>query len=159
MNTKLKLLLPALFLMFCSGDAMAGSTETWLCLKNESGARKLILIGDIDNYDWDGFSRPDHNWDGTYIDAGQTRCERAEANSSHAHFSFIIMGRATVHGIRMTLRHPLPGAYYWSARAGSEPSLDLLVGSDVEGSTQWYPYECDPVVGDVCNMFVIQDVR
>lgn len=158
MKTKLTLIGPALFLMLCSGGAMAGSTETWICLKNKTSDQKLILIEDIDNHDWDGFSRPDHNWNGAYVEAGQTRCERAEVNSNTAHFAFIINGTTIPHKIRMTLRHPFPGAYYWSAKAGSEPSLDLLTGYEVESSSQWYPYKCDPVVGDVCNMFIIKDV-
>ena len=92
MNTNLRILAPVLFLILCSGEAVAGSVKTSICLTNETSDRKLILVEDIDNFDWDGLSRPDHNWNGTYVEAGQTRCERAELNTSaiSVNFSFVI---------------------------------------------------------------------
>jgi hypothetical protein len=91
-----------LLLAFTHSEAKAISQESWICLRNDTSERKLILVEDIDNYDWDGVSRPDRNWNGTYIEAGRTRCERAEVNiRTRSYFSFIIAGREGPHKVRM----------------------------------------------------------
>lgn len=149
--------------MFCSGLAMA-STETWICLKNETGERKLILVRDIDNFDWDGLSRPDHNWNGTYVEAGKTRCERAEVNNAAnpPTFSFIINGaqaahKSTLKFTKSTLDHNT--AVRWIVYVGSDPSTSVLRGNIPAKEDMEYEVgkRCDGV-GQFCREFFIKDV-
>ncbi len=127
MVNQVKILASVVFLsLFCS-QSDASSLETWICLKNETGERKLILVKDVDNFDWDGLSRPDHNWNGTYVEAGQTRCERAEINSSMANFGFIIDGATKPQGVRMSYQIG-SGTEDWTVLVGSDPSLTVLRG-------------------------------
>src|SRR5215208_6836049 len=59
-----------------------GSYHTTLCLVNFSGKRiKATRVTGVDNYDWDGNYRPDHNFAGALAD-GSSRCRRAELNSA-----------------------------------------------------------------------------
>ena len=133
MINKLKPLVPAIFLTLCSGVAMAGSVETLICLKNETNERKLILIEDIDNYDWDGFSRPDHNWNGTYVEAGNKRCESAKVNAhaSTPSFSFVLRDSSRSYKIRMSYKiFQMRGdeLRFWSVLVGDDPSRSPLRG-------------------------------
>lgn len=58
------------------------SHRTDLCIVNTS-AREItdIYIDQIDNYDWDGDSRPDHNFQHVSIKDEDSRCEREDLNS------------------------------------------------------------------------------
>ena len=150
-------------------EANAASWESWICLRNDTKTRKLILVEDIHNYDWDGMSRPDHNWNGTYIEAGRTRCERAEvAAGSGAHtFSFIIDGRERPHKAEMWFTLCRYGGcksgetYTWRADSGTK---DVWSGI-LRGNGQVSPFDgedwqegdiCD--AGRRCSRFTIQNI-
>lgn len=158
MNTNFRLLAPGLFLMLCSGEVVAGSLKTSICLTNETSDRKLILVEGVDNYDWDGFSRPDHNWNGTYVEAGQTRCERAEINTSaiSANFSFVINGTDQVHKFRMEFA--VDGDEGWMVLLGRDPSSSILRGAE---TSRHEDYEIGGYCGGQssrCYEFYIRDV-
>jgi hypothetical protein len=158
MKIQLQLLAPALLLILYSGDANATSHETWICLKNEANERKLILVEDIDNYDWDGFSRPDHNWNGAYVEIGQRKCARAEINyNAGAKFTFIINGTETVHKNRMLHDG------HWFVVVNNKSSATLLTGGPNYWIDESYPglllykgRNC--YLGDDCYEFSINDV-
>jgi hypothetical protein len=71
----------------------ATSTATELCLINNTPYNLFVQVNEIDNYDWDGSSRPDHNWNNVTLSAGSTRCRRAEVNTEWPHFTFIFNHR------------------------------------------------------------------
>lgn len=100
MKTYLRTLVSACFSLLCCGDAFARSEKTVLCITNTTTERKLLLVEGINNYHWDGMSRPDHNWNSTYIEPGERRCEREEVSATliyttvyaYAKFNLIISG-------------------------------------------------------------------
>lgn len=167
MKTKLTLIVPALFMMLCPGNALAGSIETWICLWNNTSERKLVLVEDVDSYDWDGFSRPDQNWHGTYVEAGRKRCEKAEinVNASGPSFSFVINGRERAQKIRMVQGYGpndkgTSEVQTWTVIVGREPSGSVLRGqrraSSVNAEVGRY---CDINRFDYkCGEFFISDV-
>lgn len=58
------------------------SKHTTLCIVNTTGMDITnINVYNIDNYDWDGDSRPDHNFQGKYISNNNSMCEREELNA------------------------------------------------------------------------------
>jgi Carbohydrate binding domain (family 11) len=119
----------------------AKSYETWICLKNTTSEKKLILIDDVDGYDWDGLSRPDRNWNGTYVEAGGRRCERAEINyyAAQHSFSFIIAGRSETHKVRMSIvdyddsDEHIYDYSRWSVFIGNDPSWSPIRGDQADG--------------------------
>ena len=86
---RLGLILMALQSQFC----LAGkSLETNICIRNDTTTSHQITVTDIANYDWDGNSRPDKNFNNLTIVAGQTICRREEINarSENQAFTFIV---------------------------------------------------------------------
>ena len=163
---KLVIALIALSTLFGS-EAIARSEESWICLRNDTMERKLILVEDIDNHDWDGVSRPDHNWHGTYIRSAQTICERAEVNDrTRSQFTFIINGRDGPHKVRMQFGfcndggcEPWEGNGWRSLLTTSDVAQSILRGSRIfsEGRRHLQiGYPCD--AGSQCKLFKIQDV-
>ncbi|MDQ2079956.1 hypothetical protein RA307_07175 [Xanthobacteraceae bacterium Astr-EGSB] len=64
-------------------DAHAASLETHLCVANMTDLDiTKIDVTHVDNYDWDGKSRPDHNFKGATIPRRNSRCEREELNAN-----------------------------------------------------------------------------
>lgn len=57
------------------------SKKTFLKICNETDLNMSIRISDIDNFDWDGVSRPDNNFQNATIPAGQSIKEREEINA------------------------------------------------------------------------------
>jgi 1-phosphatidylinositol phosphodiesterase len=58
------------------------SQQTTLCVVNFSGKDIVSTeVSEIDNSDWDGDSRPDHNFNRVAIGNNNSRCEREEINS------------------------------------------------------------------------------
>jgi hypothetical protein len=53
-----------------------------LTIENQSGHGFKIKVTEISNYDWDGVSRPDHNFEGVNIPNGQSVKNREELNSN-----------------------------------------------------------------------------
>lgn len=57
------------------------SFATNFCILNESDYDIITTqVDQIDNFDWDGVSRPDHNFQDVAIHAGYRLCEREEVN-------------------------------------------------------------------------------
>lgn len=63
-----------------------------------------IWINEIDNYDWDGSSRPDHNFHNVSIAAQESRSQREEINS-HARSSWYRMHIEFENGDKITFRN------------------------------------------------------
>ncbi|CAF1002004.1 unnamed protein product [Didymodactylos carnosus] len=57
------------------------SRATWLEVKNDTDQQIQIKISEVDNSDWDGDSRPDHNFQNAIIEAHQSKKERQELNA------------------------------------------------------------------------------
>ena len=80
------------------------SYATYICLRNATNVNQYITVGSIDNNDWDGDSRPDHNFNNVTLAPGQIDCQREEINAiisgDYANFDFYIYGI----DIRMTTR-------------------------------------------------------
>lgn len=130
MKTRLGIVSSVLLLMLCSGKAVASSQRTALCITNTTSERKLILVEDIDNYDWYGFSRPDRTWNGRELEAGETRCEVAEINASAetVNFSFVINGTDKVQKFRMT--YVVEGFHDWMVLLGRDSSSSIFRGAE-----------------------------
>lgn len=141
MKTALNAVTVLLSLSFLPDIAAAKSYEIWICLKNTTSDKKLILVDDIDGYDWDGLSRPDHNWNGTYVEADARRCERAEINyyAVQRSFSFIIAGHSENHKVRMSVVDYDTSDEYiydysrWSIFIGDDPSWSPIRGDQADG--------------------------
>lgn len=70
-------------LLAASLDVRANSLETHLCVANMTDLDVTkIDVSHVDNYDWDGDSRPDHNFKGATIARKNGRCEREELNAN-----------------------------------------------------------------------------
>lgn len=105
--------------------------RTLICIKNTTSERKLITVEDVDSFDWEGFDRPDHNWNGTYIEAGARRCEQAHVSSGSSWaFAFVIDGSSQSHKVRMSYREfrtaPRNNWLRWSVLLGDDPSWSPL---------------------------------
>lgn len=103
---KYSVLLGIFFLTTMGQGAFAGgSVETNICIKNTTSVRQRIYVADIKNYDWDGDSRPDHNFDGLAISPGETICKREEinGNSAYPEFTFLIDGAPSEMKYRSTV--------------------------------------------------------
>jgi len=60
---------------------LGNSHETYLELVNESDEPLKIQVAEVDNHDWDGDSRPDHNFQDKEIAPHSTIKERQEINA------------------------------------------------------------------------------
>lgn len=159
MKTNFRLLAPVLFLMLCSSDAMAGNPENWICITNETSDQKLILVEDIDSFDWNGFRRPDHNWNGRELEPENTICQQADINTlaNSVNFSFVINGTDQVHKFRM--KYIVDGYEGWMVLLGRDPSSSILRGAKPSSSNRNYEIGRNCGRQDVfCSGFFIRDV-
>jgi hypothetical protein len=123
-------------LLFWMSQSAFASRETWICLENVSDSPVTIVVTDIDNFDWDGNSRPDHNWHNVILQPGaQQRCERAEINGgigatgTGTAFTFILNGQS-----RVRMWYPPQNAEIWMAKSDwLNPSALVLLGSEFVG--------------------------
>lgn len=60
---------------------MGNSLETYLELTNDSDGSLVIEVSEVDNYDWDGDSRPDHTFQNVEIPAHESIKHRQEINA------------------------------------------------------------------------------
>ena len=68
---------------------MSRSYHTKLKIENYTNTDITnISVSEIDNYDWDGGSRPDHNFHGYSISAGCSKEEREEVNANASNCPF-----------------------------------------------------------------------
>jgi len=68
---------------------MSTSYHTRLKIENYTNTDITnISVSEIDNYDWDGGSRPDHNFHGCSISAGCSKEEREEVNANASNCPF-----------------------------------------------------------------------
>ena len=84
---------------------MASSQETYLKVYNFTGSNITnTVVSSIDNNDWDGDSRPDHNFNGVQIDSLNYLQEREEINS-HANSAWFTIEFTFANGDTATLRN------------------------------------------------------
>jgi hypothetical protein len=87
-------------------DLPAASLETHVLIHNSTDIPVKIAISDIDNYDWDGNSRPDYNLNGVVLKPGESIEKREEINkAARPHFT-------------ISLEDPTTGTNLVTARAG-----------------------------------------
>jgi hypothetical protein len=80
-----------IFSIFFCNVASSASIETNLCIKNYTSADHIITVDNINNYDWDGNSRPDKNLNNITIKPFERICQREELNSAgNGTFTLII---------------------------------------------------------------------
>lgn len=138
--------LTLLTFLLLPGKASAGlSFVTWICLRNTTAEPMFITVEDIDNYDWEGLNRPDHNWHGTYVNAGTKRCERAEINhqSPREYFSFVVSWSSKSRKVRMGYSNSPPhdmDDIRWRVLVGDDPSWSPI-RADQQGATIYDGWE------------------
>lgn len=79
------------------------STETHLKVVNYTKNSMYITISSVENSDWDGDSRPDHNFNDVTINAFSSRIQREETNNA-ASSSMFNMHLTFSNGDQITLR-------------------------------------------------------
>lgn len=67
------------------------SSATHLCLQNKTASTILLQVRDVDNYDWDGSSRPDHNFHNVSLAPDQMKCQRLEINCRAINHAFTLV--------------------------------------------------------------------
>ena len=92
------------------------SQATDLTVENRSNVAVRLGVSDIDNYDWDGVDRPDHNLNGVVLAPGQSVTRREEINA-RANPSFTL-----------SLTNANTGAWIGSARASCYEHQDIGLG-------------------------------
>ena len=153
-------LMLSFFLMGYYFDVMAGSSdETHICIRNTTSASHHIQVTDINNYDWDGVDRPDHNFNNIDITAGETICRREEINhnSNHQGFTFLIDGNPT----RMQIQLEAVGDDLYDLDWGAYTNFSNITAlygekkgdyTDPEG---WFlGYACNS--GKLCRLFELR---
>lgn len=136
------------------------SEATEICLINNTPGTLFIQVKDIDDYDWDGSGRPDHNWNNVTMYAGASMCRRAEVDSKLPHFTFIF-NHSYIY--RMVWAITDQGHPRWSWSNNSSNDLIALSG-DNNASVILRGYEdfkpgglCDStnLAPKRCQMFII----
>lgn len=153
----------ALVMTFDPGGARADrSDETWICLKNTTSARKLIQVDNIYNNDWDGVSRPDRNWHNTYVEPGQTRCERAEINHwNNPTFTFVIPGGSELYTAKIFFRQQDRednGEWRVEVTQPISANWNILLGAAGRASSASSQIGASCNAGPFCRLFTIEDL-
>jgi hypothetical protein len=130
-----------------SQPCFAKSWETNICVRNTTASSHQITVADISNYDWDGVSRPDHNFNNLSIAAGETICRREQVNyhAEKQSFTFIIDNTPTRMRFDATKDKDKPNTYLWGAFTNKEAPLTL----HGERTISWQSYRW--LVGYPCN--------
>ncbi|RZC33848.1 TPR 11 domain containing protein [Asbolus verrucosus] len=88
-----------------------GSIHTKLRIVNNTNTDIInTSVWGVDNYDWDGDSRPDHNFSGVFIGSKSSEERREEVNKSANHCPFTIslqFRNGTVDTFRIHQRHAI----------------------------------------------------
>ena len=134
---------------------VAGVIETNICIRNNTNSSHQSTVADIDNYDWDGNTRPDKNFNNIAIEAGATICRREEVNA-HAYqpsFTFIVDDTPT----RIARKRTGYGDENdrWGAYTNKAAPLTLYGEKTIwqQSSEWWQGYTCD---GIACSLFEIR---
>ncbi|AXS40503.1 hypothetical protein [Breoghania sp. L-A4] len=120
--------------------ASAASLKTQLCVANMTDMDiTKINVTSVDNYDWDGSSRPDKNFKGKTIAARDSRCEREELNT-HANGAPFTMTLTFSNNTTLTFRANQKDAKtkYWRTVSASGSAANTLeikqtAGADANG--------------------------
>lgn len=158
MNIKTVFATVALSLVLLPGKADAAFDTYWICLKNDTNEKKTILVEDVDNYDWNGVNRPDHNWHGSTVNPGDRRCEIADVNwhANKIGFSFVINGRASAHKVRIESNEGRPKVWY--VLVGQSASSSILRGVPGKPAARSADWEIGVHCWNGCGEFTITDV-
>jgi 1-phosphatidylinositol phosphodiesterase len=140
-----------LYILLNSGNCIAASKKTILCVHNKTTQAHNLDVTDIDNFDWDGVSRPDNNFRGLVIGPGETRCNREETNTrSKPAFTFLVDGDPT--------RLLMLGGRWFAYQSSNSPNAlwgDSMTNAYPQIILEGYPCNNDPE----CRLFQIrQDV-
>lgn len=146
-----KALIIIFFISFSSEVCLAASKSTTICVHNRTDMAHNLDVTDIDNFDWDGVSRPDKNFRGVLISPGETRCNREEVNTySKPAFTFLIDGDST--------RMSLFGGKWFAHQSSADPNAlwgDRM--TDQHPQIMLEGFACNK--GPACGLFEIrQDV-
>lgn len=151
MMMKKKTLALALVMLSMSELALGASQKTILCVRNRTAQAHELDVTGIDNFDWDGTSRPDNNFRGQRIAPGETRCNREEVNAySNPAFTFLVDGDPT--------RMMLLGRVWFAFQSSDNPNAlygDRMTDTHPQILLEGYACNNDPA----CRLFEIrQDV-
>jgi len=80
------------------------SHGTFLTISNLTDNNMTITVSETNNYDWDGYSRPDHNFHNVVIPAGGETTQREELNA-HAASAWYRMTMSFKNGDEISLRN------------------------------------------------------
>nr|VFK27063.1 MAG: hypothetical protein BECKMB1821G_GA0114241_10258 [Candidatus Kentron sp. MB]VFK31381.1 MAG: hypothetical protein BECKMB1821I_GA0114274_10239 [Candidatus Kentron sp. MB]VFK75457.1 MAG: hypothetical protein BECKMB1821H_GA0114242_10239 [Candidatus Kentron sp. MB] len=80
------------------------SHATYLSIFNFTNEDINITVTETDNYDWDGVSRPDHNFNNVTIASEKMKREREELNAS-ARSAWYRMNISLLNGDEITFRN------------------------------------------------------
>ena len=138
------------------------SEETHICINNATNQPHLITVANIENYDWDGDSRPDKNFNNVTIQANSTLCQREErnVNASKSKFTFLIDGTPHTMMYLPTMRTQtdLDEFYYFYRKWGVfRETSSKLEGKETiwfQPSDWWAGYQCE--AGANCALFYIR---
>ena len=144
-----------LILALLALEASAGAETTTFCIRNTTNMSHHIEVANIENYDWEGDNRPDHNFNNITIEAGQTICRLEDSNEwARPMFTFVIDGIPTRMGTQSD-----EAAYNSGWGAYSVPSLGIRTNLWGERTFFYFPwnfykaYDCN--IGD-CALFEIR---
>lgn len=138
-------------LMFFARDVF--SAETTICLMNKTQSSHHIEVANIQNYDWEGGNRPDHNFNDITIEPGQTICRWEDINGNATpRFTFVIDGIPT----RMSYM-PIHTVRAWGAYSVPSPGVRTnLWGQSTGWSYPWNLYRAYLCDGGGCSLFEIR---
>lgn len=161
-----KIAMSVLVYMMFANSALAASTRTYICIKNQTTQSHKIKVTDIRNYDWDGDSRPDHNFNNIDIPGGATICNREEINAfKSAKFTFLVDDNPTIMQFLYTEEEVIedgkfPTKVYTNPKWGAylaEDNPTALYGRETvwfEPLNWFYGFDCSN--GSPCYLFEIR---
>lgn len=102
-------------LMMLSHEIFAGVMPFTICLHNMTKASHHIQVADIENYDWEGDNRPDHNFNDLTIEPDSAICRQEDANNNaDPRFTFVVDNNPTRMAVYNT-GHPASPIFSWGA--------------------------------------------
>jgi hypothetical protein len=137
-----------MFLVFSQGVSAEVETTT-LCIRNTTNRPHHIEVANIENYDWEGDNRPDHNFNKVTIEAGQSICRLENTNpNAQPNFTFVIEDIPT----RISIFNNGWGAY----SVPSPGKTTNLWGEKTNWATAWNYYRAYGCNIGVCYLFEIR---
>jgi hypothetical protein len=135
-------------------SAWPGSLETTICLLNLTQQPHYITVKDVNNFDWDGRARPDHNLNGILLKANEEICQSEEVNYFAAITSLFFTISVNNSPAHMMFRlHSNPRG--WSSNCRGSLALRRHCGDIAPNQDKWFEGDrCN--IGSLCYLFYIE---